>query len=204
MDYLDPWVNMAENLSHTGVWAPLSRPKEWWCWPETQTGSKRGQGEAPRLRKYMGRGGKKRREVPEGEWGEVCQEAERERKEREGLGKGEAILSHCQQQISRTLYESMDRAALIQWMDPGQNGPIGSESQSDFRKASSQKWSDLQACWRKLCCCPVVPRHPSSQEDPALCLPLASGGQPRPRTTDCVQGPLVLAVAGRTNHQGVL
>ena len=21
---------MAENLSHTGVWAPLSRPKEWW------------------------------------------------------------------------------------------------------------------------------------------------------------------------------
>lgn len=24
--------------------------------------------------------------------------------------------------------------------------------------------------------CRVVPRHPSSQEDPALCLPLASGG----------------------------
>ena len=73
-------------------------------------------------------------------------EGKKRKAEREGLGKGEAILSRCQQQISRTLYESMDRAALIQWMDPGQNGPTGSESQSDFRKASSQKWSDLQAC----------------------------------------------------------
>lgn len=124
--------------------------------------------------------------------------------DREGLGKGERPSFPAVSSSFQSLYESMDRAALVQWTDLGQNGPTGPESQSDFRKASSQKWrtcklvEESSAVALLFLDTPGLRRiqlsvPPSSLED-------SQGQEP----SGCVQGPLVLAVAGHTDQQGVL